>query len=138
QPQSKGVVHWSISSVIKNQRLADTLLKSVYKKQALIPASAWLNDKIPDAPVVSITANDNFINIHWTQTKKENISNYVIYYKYGNNWEYEIVSANTFQYQLPKMKNKSGNDSLKEVIVTAVNRTGMESKKEIINPALLN
>lgn len=132
QPQSKGVVHWSISSVIKNRRLADTLLKSVYKKPALIPASPWLGKTIPAPPVVSLSASKDNILINWKQTDAAAISNFVVYYQYGEKWDYQIVNDKTFQLSLPF--NQSSSKKLNRFIVTAVSRTGEESKKEIIKP----
>ena len=133
QPQSKGVVHWSISSVIKNPRLADTLLKSVYKKQALIPASPWLGNQKPETPLVSVATSDNMININWKHEKTETLTHFVVYFKYSDNWEYQIVNANTFNLVLPKIQyNKTDGKNLKEIIVTAVSRTGVESNKEIV------
>lgn len=129
EPQSMGVIHWSISSVIKNSRLADTLLKSVYKKQALVPASPWLNNKIPNAPIVSFQKMDKQTNINWSQADEKDITHYVVYFKYGNKWNYEIVNNNTKSFTLT---NSLESNKLNEIIVTAVSRTGMESEKKVI------
>ncbi|WP_317235980.1 family 10 glycosylhydrolase [Niabella hibiscisoli] len=43
-PKSSGVVHWSISSLTKNPKLAQALLDGPYKKQALVPPSGWLDN----------------------------------------------------------------------------------------------
>jgi uncharacterized lipoprotein YddW (UPF0748 family) len=44
-PQSKGIVHWSISSLTNNPNLMAAILKGPYAKQALVPASRWLDKK---------------------------------------------------------------------------------------------
>src|SRR6185503_17654753 len=65
-PQSKGVVHWNISSLTRNPRMADTLLRSVYKKEALVPASPWLNHKVPAMPEATTVLQGDTIRISWT------------------------------------------------------------------------
>ena len=66
QPESKGVVHWSISSVTKNARLADTLIKGVYKKQALVPASPWMDNKAPACTSGNTALQNDIRTINWT------------------------------------------------------------------------
>ena len=46
-PESKGIVHWSISSLTKNPNLMNAILKGPYARQALVPASPWLDKKAP-------------------------------------------------------------------------------------------
>lgn len=133
QPQSKGVVHWSISSVTKNPRLADTLLKSVYKKQALVPASPWLDKIAPLTPAVTAVSQSESVTVNWTHPDASDVFEYVVYYKYGNAWSYEIVTANTTKMDLQKIKGTgAAAKNLSAVIVTAVDRTGNESEKKIV------
>ncbi|HWR33709.1 MAG TPA: family 10 glycosylhydrolase [Chitinophagaceae bacterium] len=130
QPQSKGVIHWSISSVIRNQRLADSLIKSVYKKQALVPSSPWLDKQAPLAPVVSTSSENDLLKISWTHPDEMDVFCWVVYYKYNNRWSYSIVSGNNRSLSIKKMPGeKAQQQVLNAVIVTAVDRTGNESKK---------
>jgi uncharacterized lipoprotein YddW (UPF0748 family) len=133
QPQSKGVVHWSISSLTRNPRLMDTLMKSVYKKQALVPASPWLSKKIPAAPTVTTTWVNDVLKISWIHPDESAIFHWVVYYQYGNRWDYQILNPAARSFQLNKTTGAASPQSLKKIIVSAVDRVGNESgKKEII------
>ncbi|MBI5858210.1 MAG: family 10 glycosylhydrolase [Sphingobacteriales bacterium] len=134
QPQSKGVVHWSISSVTKNPRLADTLLKSVYNKQALVPASPWLDKKAPQPPVVSTKSENDFLKIEWTHLDEQDVFCWVVYHKYNNRWTYNILTRNKRSISMKKVVGENAQKQiLNSIIVTAVDRTGNESeKKEIV------
>lgn len=133
QPQSKGVVHWSISSLTKNPRMADTLLKSVYKKQALIPASPWLDKQSPTSPVVTTSLQNEGWKISWTHPEEKDIFLWVVYSQYGNSWTYKILNQNTHSVILPSTTGVGANlQKLKSIIVSAVDRTGNESEKRLL------
>jgi len=52
--KSMGAIHWNISSLVKNPDLTEKLMGGPYTNQALIPASPWLDNIDPSAPIVSI------------------------------------------------------------------------------------
>ncbi|HEY6504660.1 MAG TPA: family 10 glycosylhydrolase, partial [Chitinophagaceae bacterium] len=64
-PESKGVVHWSISSLTQNPNMTKAIAEGPYKKQALVPASPWLDNKAPVAPAVTITSTENEVELTW-------------------------------------------------------------------------
>ena len=132
-PKSKGVVHWSISSDIRNTNLAKALDAGPYKDGALVPASPWLDKTIPDAPTVSFTKSNDSLQINWSQNNDAATFRWVVYYHYGNDWSYKILNRNDRAFQI---KLIGGTDkaplSLNKIAVTAVGRTGNESElKEI-------
>ena len=134
-PQSKGVVHWSISSLTRNPRMADTLLKAVYKKQALVPASPWLDHKAPVAPSVTIAWQNDSLKISWTHPDEKDVFHWIVYYQYGNTWSYQILNCNDRWLELTPIvigTAVASPQQLKKIIVTAVDRTGNESKKNEI------
>jgi uncharacterized lipoprotein YddW (UPF0748 family) len=133
QPQSKGVVHWSLSTLIKNTKLADTILKSVYKKQALVPPSPWLDNKAPAAPVVTTAMQSDVCKINWTHKDEKDVFHWIVYYEYGNKWDYQIMNRNDRSLLLNKKTNTgTSTQPLKNIIVSAVDRMGNESdKKEV-------
>ena len=132
-PESKGAVHWSISSVTKNPNLAKALLESTYKNQAIVPASPWLDNKAPDVPKVSTSKTDK-LTISWNHPDERDVFRWVVYFKYGNNWNYTILNRNERSYtlNLGTEVNKKTID-LKEIAVTAVDRTGNESARNQIS-----
>ena len=126
-PESKGVVHWSISSVTKNPTMAKALLESSYKKQALVPPSPWLDNKAPEAPMVNLKKNTQ-LEISWTHPDKKDVFHWVIYYYYGNQKNYMILNRSDEHAAIPlsTIINKQP-VNLSSVSVTAVDRCGNES-----------
>jgi hypothetical protein len=130
-PQSKGVVHWSISSLTNNPRMADTLLKSVYKKQALVPSSSWLDHNAPVAPTVTTTMQENICKISWTHSSEADVFHWIVYFQYGNNWNYQVLNRNDRSLEIKRITGTGASlQQLKKIIVTAVDRTGNESEKK--------
>ena len=126
-PASMGTVHWSISSDVKNTRLSKALSESVYKKDALVPASPWLDKQAPRAPVVQTQKTDKLL-ISWTHPDTKDVFRWVVYYQYGKTAGYKILSrdARNCELELSQLINKNSQPLL-GVSVTAVDRTGNES-----------
>lgn len=128
-PESNGVIHWSISSLTKNPNMAKAILEGPYKKQALVPASPWLDNQPPAEPVVSVKMTDSFL-IHWEHPAENDVFKWVVYYSYGTNWEYVILNKNDHSFNLKTEKTiNKVITPLTELIVTAIDRTGNESIK---------
>lgn len=128
-PESKGVVHWSISSVTKNPAMARALLDGPYKKEALVPASPWLDNKPPSDPWSAIKMKDSAsYAVNWGHADENDVFRWVVYHKYGNKWSYTIVNKNTHSIDLPAtiIENKVSN-KLSAIAVTAVDRSGNET-----------
>jgi uncharacterized lipoprotein YddW (UPF0748 family) len=127
-PQSKGVIHWSISSLTQNPNMANALLNGPYHKQALVPASSWLDNKAPAAPAASITLQGEDWKVSWTHTNEKDVFHWVIYYKYGNNWSYTIMNRNDRSLVVKKYTGESVSPvELNRIAVTAIDRVGNES-----------
>jgi hypothetical protein len=133
QPLSKGVVHWSISSLIRNPRMADTLLRSVYKKEALVPASPWLGNKLPPVPEVTTEVQGANRKISWSDPDQKSIFRWVVYYQYGNGWNYRILNRYELSLEISQTLQLGKTVlPLKKIAVSAVDRLGNESEKRII------
>lgn len=133
-PESPGAVHWSIGPLVKYDSLATALVEGPYKKEALVPESPWLDNTAPAAPIVVPKKEENRVEITWVPGSEEEIFRYVVYFNYGNSWEYKILDHNENSIFLQKVvEGPSGRKSnLMAVGVTAVDRTGNESTFEEI------
>jgi uncharacterized lipoprotein YddW (UPF0748 family) len=133
-PESNGAIHWSISSDIKNSNLSNALLESVYKKNALVPASPWLDNQPPSAPVVtSEVVRDSLIQITWKPASEPDAFRFVIAMKYGNTWQTEIMNRKDRTYLIKRTKiNGKTISPLNMVIVRSVDRTGNESADVVV------
>ena len=134
-PKSKGVLHWSISSDVKNTNLAKALDDGPYKQGALVPASPWLDNIAPENPLASFNKTQDSLQITWSHNNEADVFRWVVYYKYGNTWNYKILNRNERMLQLKS--SILGSDktiiAINAIAVTAVDRTGNESNlKEII------
>ena len=126
-PESTGVIHWSISSVTKNPPMAKALLEGPYKQQALPPASKWLDDKAPAVPAITLSEKSDSAYVQWSHEDEKDVFHWVVYFKYGNQWDYRILNQGDRHFALPSYKGK---DLLKKVAVSAVDRMGNESAKK--------
>lgn len=132
-PQSKGVIHWSISSVIRNPALAQSLIDGPYRKEALVPASPWLDKKPAAAPVVQTEVTGDSLRVKWAHPNENDVFRWVAYYRYGTAWNYKILNRNERSLVLSKtISTNATQTKLNRVAITAVDRTGNESdRKEI-------
>lgn len=126
-PKSPGSVHWSIGPLLKYPELAKALVDRPYKKKVLVPASPWLNNKAPEAPILKQELINNQLKLGWKHPKPEDVFRWVLYFKYKEEgWDYKILNqdarSSSLQYKLGK--NES---SLEKIGVTAVDRTGNQS-----------
>lgn len=134
-PESMGVVHWSISSVTKNPNMAKGLIDGPYKKQALVPASEWMDDKAPASPAATavLTTDKENVKIEWTHPLPGDVFHWVVYYKYGSSWNYTIMNRNDRTLTIKSYPGKDPvKDRITEVVVTAVDRVGNESQRAVV------
>lgn len=135
-PQSQGAIHWSISSLTKHPSLADGIAAGPYKKPALVPASKWLDDEAPAMPEVESSVADSTLKISWRHPKEEDAFRYVVYYQYGNNWDYKILNRGDRSTEIALYSQGKNPQLLVKFAVTAVDRVGNESVlREIPVPA---
>lgn len=114
-----GEVHWSIAGITKSKAMQDELKLKVYKEKALIPEIKWLSSKdLPELDVTWKKQQGNFL-LNWN--KQTEALSYVIYLKYGNNWQTEILSPELLSKIVP---SESNGKKLSTVIVRSVNRLG--------------
>ena len=90
-----------------------------YKEKALIPETTWLASK--ELPELNVTwkKQSNNVSINWN--KQTEALSYVIYLKYGNNWQTEILSPEIIN---KNVASESNGKKLSTVVVRSVNRLG--------------
>ncbi len=127
-PKSNGVVHWSISSLTRNNRLADAVIAGPYKQEALVPASPWMDATPPEAPATTLTNVADNVTLSWIPANEKDVFRWVVYYKYGSKWNYKILNRGDRSWSLKKITgSEKAQTILSAVAVTAVDRTGNES-----------
>ncbi|HEY1022255.1 MAG TPA: hypothetical protein VGE06_08070, partial [Flavisolibacter sp.] len=133
-PQSKGVIHWSIGQVYRNENMQKGLLNGPYKNGALVPPSPWLDSNAPPAPTVSSKSVADSLILTWTHANTDDVFRWVVYTKYGNNWSYQILNRSDRTVTLPRsVTNGKQKADLQAWTVCAVDRMGNESEKTETN-----
>ena len=114
-----GSVLWHINSLAKNSNeLANAFKTGLYNNQALVPPSRWLGSVEPSEPIV--TKKGNLLT--FSHSNIDNISNWVVHFKKGSRWRYEILGKTQTVYTIPKRDRSS------LVFVSAVDRVGNQSR----------
>jgi uncharacterized lipoprotein YddW (UPF0748 family) len=126
-PQSKGVVHWSISSLTKNPKMAAGVLAGPYSREALVPASPWMDNAAPQPPSASVSVQGDSVKVEWTHPQPADAFRWVVAYQYGDRWNYAIRNRGDRSMVLKAQTTGAASAPLKRVIVKAVDRTGNES-----------
>ncbi|MDR5591342.1 glycoside hydrolase family 10 protein [Christiangramia sp. SM2212] len=124
-----GTVHWNIGPLMKNDSLAKSLKNGPYLKNAIVPASPWLDDEAPTTPNFEVKVSSENIQLKWVRDN-EDIFRSVVYYRYkDSNWEFKILNLNSATFEIPKVSQEK---MLDKIGVTSVDRTGNQSSfKEI-------
>src|SRR5690625_3242652 len=104
-PESKGVVHWSISGLTKNPHMTNAVYQNVYSKKALVPRTPWLNANPLLSPTLLLTKQENIIFTKWLHKQPHEVFQWILYYQYGEEWGYEILKGTQTEKELPLQKN---------------------------------
>jgi uncharacterized lipoprotein YddW (UPF0748 family) len=129
-PDDKGVIHWSISSLTKNDVMSNALVNGPYKKEALVPASPWLDDIKPAPPVVQTLEAGDSVKVSWSHPDDKDVFRWVVYFQHGSRWAYKILNRSDRSFNIAvKVPGSNGQAmQLNGIAVTAVDRTGNESE----------
>jgi uncharacterized lipoprotein YddW (UPF0748 family) len=135
-PESKGVVHWSISSLTKNPNMTKAIIEGPYKTPALVPSSPWLDNRAPSAPSVKTDMQNEMLHLSWSHPDERDVFRWVVYCQYGSGWEFYILDRKKWAYEVKKELQKGQSKAkLTRIAVTAVDRVGNESERKEIEVA---
>lgn len=131
-PKSKGALHWSIAGLVKHEKLRQGLLDGPYQKQAIVPASEWLDKNAPEMPIVSLVRKDSLLRISWRHDEQSAVFKWVVYFKYGDKWNYKVLNRKDESVDILGSISKSATSKDKLMLnaygVTAIDRSGNESE----------
>lgn len=126
-----GHVHFSMAALMRNRALVD-LLKPTYATPALMPASPWLDDKAPPAPRVALkTQGPGSATVTLRPGAGEKPWQWATWAKYGDTWEFFVHPGVDRSIEMPSVKDGR---NLAAVVVSAVDRSGNESKRVWARP----
>ncbi len=139
-PDSPGHVHFSMRALMDTARGMSPALKTgPYQTEALVPPTPWLSKRAPSAPDVSLSAKGDLLTVSWSHEKPEDVFRHVLYIRKGRTWTYRILNRNAGEYSFAILQDvKQRDDSsasvspselITEIAVSAVDRTGNESRR---------
>jgi uncharacterized lipoprotein YddW (UPF0748 family) len=115
-----GHVHFSMKPIMTNDRLAAQLAE-IYPEPALVPATLWLDSKPPRRPSVAVkNRNEGMASIALRPAWGERPTQWVLYTKYGNTWNYQFYAGKVKALDVPQVKR---NQKLVGVALIAVDRS---------------
>ena len=120
---NSGVIHYSIDGISKNYAM-QTALQNLYKEKALVPASPWIKSEPVLKPEITAKKSGNNAEIHWLSRNPQQAKHFILYSKYGNKWETEILNGDEHTKFLPLVKSGV---HLTDLALKAVDRLGNES-----------
>lgn len=128
-PESPGVVHWSIGPLVRYPDLVKGISDGPYRRDALVPNSPWLDDVAPENPIAVPAIEGENVKVTWVPADTQDVFRYVIYYRYGNTWNYEVLNRKDHSFMLENHLQRENQEpvALEAIAVTAVDRTGNES-----------
>lgn len=119
---SAGSIHFSFKWLRSDLGgIRDALRKNVFQKDAVIPASPWINVKGPEAPVVKIVRNKEFVRTSWVERGPRKAFWFVVYAKDKDGWTYSVLPS--FERSISLTADRR----IDKIIVTSVDRVGNES-----------
>jgi len=120
-----GAVHYSIAGLTKNPKLMKMLKDDVYKEKALIPATSWVQTTKLSKPYLQIQKSNQNIEVNWSTSNPKDVNQWVLYKRYGDKWEMEILKSYTNSLNIVKIKDGK---TLNTVAVRGIDRLGNESE----------
>ena len=126
EPGASGNVHFNMSAFLRNRGgLVDSLTAVAYTMPAVVPASDWLDDQPPAAPLARADAHPLLgATLTLEPAPGEPTFLWAIRMRLGEQWFTDVVPAQQRQFLLLRGEPARVPD---EIVVSAIDRTGKES-----------
>ncbi|MBF8456385.1 family 10 glycosylhydrolase [Kaistella sp. G5-32] len=118
-----GTIHYSVDGLSKSPAMYNSI-KNAYKTEALVPKTPWIKTAPLAKPILSVDNGNNSANAKWNAIDNQNVFQWILYAKYGDTWETEILEKNITSRNLPLNKNGK---KLNTIAMKSVDRLGNES-----------
>lgn len=128
---ASGHVHFSMKALVNNVNGISELLKEgLYKEDALIPASTWIDDSAPEKPEFTMeegaTGTTATRTLSWKMGRSEEPWLWALYKLNGKKWNLEVLPGTSTTLTLEA--DEKGNLPAR-VALSAVDRNGNASEK---------
>ncbi len=124
--EAPGTILFSMKSMMNNDdTICKPLFNSAFTQKALMPTYTWIDDVLPEMPIVKINKGNADITVEINKPQNENPFLYVVYYKANNKWQYDIISSDITTYSIKDVNTTN-------IAVSCIDKCGNESKKNLI------
>lgn len=123
EPGASGNVHFSMKAFGLSPSLSMSLTRDVYGGPALVPPSPWLADSAPPPPRVTVRSTARSWELRLTPHAGSVVRLWTIRWRDDNSWHAIAVPGDQRSVTL---------SGAKAAVVTAIDRTGMESEPVIV------
>lgn len=123
QPGASGNVHFSMKAFGLSPALSMSLTRDVYDRPALVPASPWLADSAPASPRVTVHRKGDRSELRLTPATGSVTRLWTVRWRDEDTWHAMTV---------PGAQRSVTLSGAKTAVVTAIDRTGMESEPVIV------
>ena len=98
-----GVIHFRAKFLMENkQNIRDFLKEKVYRGNAIIPPSPWIDSTLPSPPELNFTKQANGdVLASWKNTGTKPAFRWIFYWDDGKGWKPNILTPNMTQANLP-------------------------------------
>lgn len=119
-----GAVHYSVDGLSKNIQMY-TAIKNTYREKALVPKTPWIRTAPLEKPAVRISVSSSNALLQWNAADMKDVFQWILFLKYGDSWDTEIIEKNIVSQSVPLTKNGK---KLNTVALKSVDRLGNESE----------
>jgi uncharacterized lipoprotein YddW (UPF0748 family) len=126
-PDTAGTIHFRALSIADNKDgIKDYLRDKVYRGNAIIPQSPWLDSTLPSSPELSFTKQANGdILVTWKNTGSKAAFRWVLYWKDGQGWKPTVLAPTMTQANLQAAMN------VQKIGIASVDRLGNISEATV-------
>lgn len=118
-----GEIHYSVDGLSKNYQMLQSV-KNAYREKALIPKSPWIKAEPLLTPQLNLNSTGNTARINWSTKNVNQVFQWVLFLKYGETWETQILEKEITTKEIPTVLNAK---KLNTVAIKAIDRLGNES-----------
>ncbi|MFZ6720919.1 glycoside hydrolase family 10 protein [Undibacterium sp. Ji49W] len=120
-----GHVHFSMAALNQNRKdIRKRLAAEKYTSQALIPASPWLDKKLPGSPVLELSEDKKSLRVSIPDPANTRLL--AIWKRTGQQWLFSVVPAQSMRLDLSDDPQAG---AIRQITVSAISRTGQESMR---------
>ena len=126
---ASGNVHFSMNVLLQNRdSLGDRLVSGPYAAPALVPATTWVAERSPSPPQASVQVDtlSGRTTLTLAPTGSVQARLWVVRARFGTDWTTSIVPGTVREHSFAAADASARPDL---VVVTAIGRTGVESKE---------